>query len=77
MDEWLYVMQIERGKSYNRVTKAVVTRHVEHIRSLDDDGKLALCGAFKGYPGVAGMVPVRHLRSVKLIRCIALGNKRL
>lgn len=56
MEKWLYVMLIEKGKSYNKVTKAVIARHVEHIRNLDDSGKLELCGAFKGYPGVAGMV---------------------
>lgn len=56
MEKWLYVMLIERGKSFNKVTKEVITRHVEHIRNLDDNGKLELCGAFKGYPGVAGMV---------------------
>ena len=56
MGEWLYVMFIERGKSYNKVNKEVITRHVEHIRNLDDNGKLVLCGPFKGYPGVAGMV---------------------
>jgi len=56
MEKWLYVMLIERGKSYNKLTKAVVTRHVEHLKTLDDAGKVALCGVFKGYPGVAGMV---------------------
>ena len=56
MEKWLYVMFIERGKSYNKMTKEVVTRHIEHIRNLDDNGKLELCGPFKGYPGVAGMV---------------------
>ena len=56
MEKWLYVMMIERGKTFNKVTKAVIERHVEHIRNLDDSGKLELCGAFKGYPGVAGMV---------------------
>ena len=56
MDELLYVMLIEKGKSYNKVTKAVITRHVEHIKKLDDTGKLVLCGPLKGYPGVAGMV---------------------
>jgi len=24
------------------------------LRKLDDDGKLEFCGAFKGYPSVAG-----------------------
>ena len=56
MEEWLYVMMIERGKTYNKMTKDVAMRHVDHIRKLDDSGKLALCGRFKGYPGVAGMV---------------------
>lgn len=48
-------MLIERGKSFNKVTKAVIERHVQHIKNLDDNGKLELCGAFKGFPGVAGM----------------------
>lgn len=56
MEKWLYVMIIKKGKSFNKVTKAVITRHVENLRKLDDDGKLELCGPFKGYPGVAGMV---------------------
>lgn len=56
MEKWLYVMFIERGKSYNKVTKAVIERHVENIRKLDDNGNLERCGVFKGYPGVAGMV---------------------
>lgn len=56
MDTWRYVMLIKRGKTYNKMTKAVVARHVENLRALDDSGKLAFCGAFKGFPGVAGMV---------------------
>lgn len=59
MDRWLYVMQIVRGKAYNKITRAVVERHVANIRALDDGGHLALCGVFKGYPGVAGMYILR------------------
>ena len=59
MDELLYVMLIQKGKTYNKVNKAAVSRHVEHIRKLDDEGKIVLCGPFKGYPGVAGMVVLR------------------
>ena len=59
MEQWLYVMFIERGKSYNKMTKAVVERHVANIEKLDDNGQLELCGAFKGYPGVAGMLILR------------------
>ena len=29
--------------------------HVESIRKLDDEGKLEIWGAFKGYPGMADM----------------------
>ena len=56
MEKWLYVMIIKKAKSYNKVTKAVIPRHVENLKRLDADGKIELCGPFKGYPGVAGMV---------------------
>ena len=56
MEKWLYVMIIKKAKSYNKVTKAVITRHVENLKKLDSDGKIEICGPFKGYPGVAGMV---------------------
>ncbi len=46
----------KKGKTYNKVTKAVIVRHVENLKRLDEEGKIALCGPFKGYPGVAGMV---------------------
>lgn len=59
MGQWLYVMFIKRGKTYNRMTKAVAERHVENIRRLDDAGKIELVGAFKGYPGVAGMIMLK------------------
>ena len=57
--DWLYVMFIDKGKNYKKVNKEMVVKHVGHIRALDESGKLALCGAFKGYPGVAGMVVLR------------------
>lgn len=58
-EKWLYVMQIVKSKSYNKMTRKVVERHVENIRKLDDEGHLELCGVFKGYPGVAGMYILR------------------
>lgn len=58
-DQWLYVMQIIKGKTYNRLTKAMVERHVANLKRLDDEGHLALCGVYKGYKGVAGMVILR------------------
>ena len=54
MKKCLYVMFIEKTKTYNRLTKAAVERHV-----ANDSGHLELCGVFKGYPGVAGMYILR------------------
>ena len=56
MDKWLYCMFIERGKTYNKINQEMVLKHVEFVRNLDEEGKLELCGPFKGYPGVAGMI---------------------
>ena len=59
MEKIVYVMLIERGKTYNRINKEMVIKHVDRIRKLDDDGRLVLCGPTKGYPGVAGMIVFR------------------
>ena len=59
MEKWLYVMFIEKTKSYNRLTKAAVERHVANLKSLDEAGRIELAGVFKGYPGVAGMYILR------------------
>lgn len=55
MEKLMYMMLIEKSKTYNKITKKVITEHVENIRRLDDEVKLEICGVFKGYPGMAGM----------------------
>ena len=55
MEQWLYAMFIEKTKTYNRLTKAAVERHVANLKELDERGHIELAGVFKGYPGVAGM----------------------
>lgn len=55
MEKLMYMMMIEKSKSYNKVTKKIIIEHVENIRRLDDEGKLEICGVFKGFPGMAGM----------------------
>lgn len=55
MEKSMYMMLIEKSKTYNRITKKVVEEHVANIKKLDDEGKLEICGVFRGYPGVAGM----------------------
>ena len=56
MEANTYVMLIKRGKTYNRINRTMVLKHVENIKKLDDDGRLVLCGSTKGYPGVGGMI---------------------
>ena len=55
MEKLMYLVMIEKSKTYNKMTKKAVKEHVENIRKLDDEGKLEICGVFKGYPGMAGM----------------------
>ena len=55
MEEWVYVMLIKKTKEYRRLNKAKLTDHVENLQDLDNAGKIELAGAFKGYPGMAGM----------------------
>jgi len=51
MNKNLYVMLMENKKP---LTIAVVNRHVEHLKTLDKQQKLYLCGPFIDYSG--GMV---------------------
>ena len=55
MEKLMYMVMLEKSKTYNRMTKKAVIEHVENIRQLDNAGKLEICGVFKGYPGMAGM----------------------
>ena len=57
--EELYMVLIERGKTYNKMNKEAVIQHVDYIRRMDDAGRLVFCGLLKGMPGVAGMYIVK------------------
>jgi YCII-related domain. len=59
MEKWLYIMQLEKTKTYNKITKVVVAEHVENLRALDENGHIELCGVYKGYPNVAGMFVIK------------------
>ncbi len=45
MEKLMYMMMIEKSKTYDKMTKQVVMEQVENIR------KLEICGVFKGKPG--------------------------
>jgi len=69
MEKELYVCVLEKTKLYPKTNKALVTKHVDFLRELDDSGKLALCGISKGAPGVAGMIILKaeNLEEAKAI----------
>ena len=56
MEKSLYVILLEKTKTYNRMNKAAVESHVDNIRKLDDNGNLELCGVLRKCPGFAGIV---------------------
>jgi len=53
--ETLWVIQLGKLKDF---TQEVVRAHVEHIRRLDDAGKLVLAGPFEGEPA-GGLIVIR------------------
>jgi uncharacterized protein YciI len=46
MENPLYLVMLEKSKTYNRMTKKIVTEHVENLRRLDDEGRLVFCGMY-------------------------------
>lgn len=32
------------------ISKATIDRHIEHLKSLNNEERLVLCGPFSGYP---------------------------
>ncbi len=53
--EVLYIIQLTQQKKF---TPKIIHAHVEHLRRLDDDGKLVIAGPLEGEPS-GGMVIVR------------------
>ena len=49
---YVYLMKNNKALSLE-----IIRRHVNHLRELDAEGALVLCGPFSDYPG--GMVVVR------------------
>ncbi len=46
--KYLYVMLMENRRNLNL---EIVQKHVNHLRSLEQNGKLYLCGPFTDYAG--------------------------
>lgn len=51
-----YVIILEKVPGHE-MTKDTIAHHVDHLRRLNSDGRLVLCGPFSDHP--SGMVVVR------------------
>lgn len=51
---YVILLSLNPGQSLNG---SLVRDHVSHLRELDRQGKLVLCGPFRDYPG--GMIIIR------------------
>lgn len=59
-----YVILINRQKEY---TIDVINRHVEHLKQLDKNGYLVLCGPFIDYDGGMIIIKAESLKAAKMI----------
>jgi uncharacterized protein YciI len=59
-----YVILINRKKDY---TTDVINMHVEHLKRLDKNGQLILCGPFKDYGGGILIINAKSINEAKII----------
>ena len=57
-----YVILINRQKEYSI---DVIKRHVEHLKQLDENGQLVLCGPFTDYDGGMVIIKAESLEAAK------------
>jgi len=59
-----YVILINRKKDY---TTDVINMHVGHLKRLDKNGQLILCGPFKDYGGGLVIIKAESIEEAKII----------
>ena len=59
-----YVILINRQKDYSI---DVIKKHVEHLKKLDENGQLLLCGPFKDYDGGMVIIKAKSFEEAKTI----------
>jgi uncharacterized protein len=55
----MYVIMLENVPGRD-ASIDLIRRHIQHIRTLDEDGRLVLCGPFTDHPGGMIIVQVEH-----------------
>ena len=59
-----YVILINRQKDYSI---DVIKKHVEHLKKLDENSQLLLCGPFKDYDGGMVIIKAKSFEEAKTI----------
>lgn len=59
-----FVILINRKKDY---TFAVIKKHVEYLKRLDENGQLVLCGPFKDHDGGIAIINTESFEHAKEI----------
>ena len=59
-----YVYLINRNKNY---TFDVIKKHAEHLKKLDNNGQLVLCGPFQDYDGGIVILISESIEDAKII----------
>ncbi|MDO5101069.1 MAG: YciI family protein [Eubacteriales bacterium] len=59
---YIYLM-----KNIKSLSMEVVKKHIEHLKKLDNMGKLVLCGPFTDYEGGIVILKCRDINEAKLI----------
>ena len=59
-----YVILINRKKDYSI---NVIKRHVTHLKRLDKNGQLELCGPFQDYNGGLVIIKTESIEAAKII----------
>ena len=61
-----YVILINRQKDYSI---DVINMHVEHLKRLDENNQLVLCGPFTDFDGGIVIIEAESIEDAKLISC--------
>ena len=59
-----YIILIDRQKDYS---VDVINKHVEHLKNLDKNNQLVLCGPFTDYDGGIVIIKTESIEEAKII----------
>ncbi len=67
MDAVLYAIFLTKREGRSAPSKDAILRHVDHLRNLDKEGKLVLCGPFSDHPSALVVVRAKDKAEAQVI----------